>query len=91
MSALLADLCAVAILAGVGYFIGGYWLGFAFGAGGMVAVGIALINARVAVAIALINAREDADCDGHAQTRMDDDGSPVDLGDWPFGKKEDKQ
>lgn len=78
MSALLADLCGAAILAGVGYFVGGYWLGFAFGAGGMVAVGIALINAR-----------EDADCDARAQTRMDDDGAPTELGQWPFGKKED--
>lgn len=82
MSALLADLCGAAILAGIGYFVGGYWLGFAlgfaFGAGGI-----------AAVVIALINAREDADCDGHAQQRLDDDGSPVDLGDWPFGKKED--
>lgn len=61
---------------------------------GVVVIGAAVITAGLEFAEWLQRRfvrRPRRDYDGFAQTRMDDDGSPVDLGDWPFGKKEDKQ
>lgn len=45
-----------------------------------------LVNLLISVAVGKFAHWQDKD---DPQARMDDDGAPTDLGEWPFGKKED--
>lgn len=70
----LERLCGIAVIVGMLTFIAG------FDPLAMLLVTVLLAGAWAS----LMLAREDHDCDGHAQERLDDDGAPTYLGCWPF-------
>lgn len=78
---LIEAIAAVVILGGLFAFIGG--MSVVWGIVGMACGFAALLIAS--------RKQDDADADGFAQRRMDDDGAPTDLGRWPFTKGEDNE
>lgn len=76
------DLLAIAILAGIGYFIGGVWLGISFGIVAVLLIWIANTTAH-RYCDDDEQAEQQADTDGFAQRR-----EPEDLGRWPFTRED---